>query len=413
MRFGLLGEHLKHSYSPQIHQKLHGMDYGLYEVSPEELEGFLKTTELDGINVTIPYKQKAMPFCVRISDTAGRIGCVNTLVRRPDGWHGYNTDYDGFRGMLKEGGIDPAGKKVLVLGNGGASLTARTALKDLGAAEIVIMSRSAGASESREVRIDSYGRLGCHADAEIIINTTPAGMYPGNGEKLLDLEDFPKCTGVADVIYNPARTALLLQAEALGIPHTGGLGMLVSQARRSAELWLNRQIADRKAAEIFTEMEREMQNIVLIGMPGCGKTEIGRALQARTGRRFMDTDEMIEELTGRTVSDIITEDGEKAFRAWETKAVSEAGKESGCIIATGGGCVTSEGNYPLLHQNGRIVWIRRELGLLQTDGRPLSRAEGPEELYKKRRPLYARFADIIVDNDTTVEEAAERILKLL
>ena len=411
MKFGLLGEHLGHSYSPQIHRELHGLEYRLYEVPRGQVESFLNTTELEGINVTIPYKQTVMPFCAEVSGISRRIGCVNTLVRKPEGWYGYNTDYDGFCYMLKEAGIDPAGRKVLVFGNGGASLTARTALKDLGASEIIIISRRL--PEKNDVQADTYDRLFRYSDAEIVINTTPVGMYPGNGEKPADLRMFPKCKGVADVIYNPAQTALLLQAEELGIPHTGGLGMLTAQAWRSAELWLGNRIADDRGREIRRKLEKEMQNIVLIGMPGCGKTSIGRILQEKTGRRFIDTDETVEKTTGRKIPDIIGEDGEESFRSLETKAIENAGKESGCIIATGGGCVTKDRNYSPLHQNGRIIWIRRDLSLLTKEGRPLSRSLAAEEMYAARKDLYASFSDIVLDNDTTLEEAADRIMEQL
>lgn len=411
MRFGLLGEHLQHSYSPRIHRELHGEEYRLYEAAPGQVEEFLKTTDLDGLNVTIPYKQTVLPYCTRISDAARRIGCVNTLARRPDGWHGYNTDYDGFRYLLAEGGIDPAGKKALILGNGGASLTARTALADLGASGIVILSRSVQAEHP--VRIDTYDRIGLYAEAEIVVNTTPVGMYPGNGEKPVDLKLFPKCRGAADVIYNPARTAFLLQAEELGIPHRGGLGMLTAQARRSAELWLDTAIPDRKVKEVTAALEKEMRNIALVGMPGCGKTSIGRALKEKTGRIFFDTDEMVEQRTGRKIPDILAEDGEEAFRRLETAALEEAGRESGCIIATGGGCVTKERNDPLLHQNSTVVWIRRDLRLLPADGRPLSASCTAEALYEQRKDRYAEFADLTVENNDTVEDAAERILEKL
>ena len=357
------------------------------------------------------YKQTVLPYCTRISDAARRIGCVNTLVRRPDGWHGYNTDYDGFRYLLAEGGIDPAGKKALILGNGGASLTARTALADLGASGIVILSRSVQAEHP--VRIDTYDRIGLYAEAEIVVNTTPVGMYPGNGEKPVDLKLFPKCRGAADVIYNPARTAFLLQAEELGIPHRGGLGMLTAQARRSAELWLDTAIPDRKVKEVTAALEKEMRNIALVGMPGCGKTSIGRALKEKTGRIFFDTDEMVEQRTGRKIPDILAEDGEEAFRRLETAALEEAGRESGCIIATGGGCVTKERNDPLLHQNSTVVWIRRDLRLLPADGRPLSASCTAEALYEQRKDRYAEFADLTVENNDTVEDAAERILEKL
>ena len=404
MRFGLLGEHLGYSYSPQIHRALHGEEYKCYEVTPEKIGEFLTRTDLDGMNVTIPYKQTVIPYCVSLSGTARRIGAVNTLVRRPDGWHGHNTDYDGFCYMLSAAGIDPAGKKALVLGSGGASRTARTALTDLGAKEVVIISRSGR---------DNYDNLERHRDAGLIVNTTPVGTYPGNGERLLDLTAFPECEGVSDVVYNPSRTALLLQAEELGIRYAGGIGMLVAQARRSAELWLDRQFPDDEVQRIRRLMESSMQNIILIGMPGSGKTSIGKALQEKTGRRLIDTDKEIVRWTGRKIPDIIENDGEAVFRQLETAVIREAGKESGCIITTGGGCVTQRQNYPLLHQNGRIVWVRRALDQLPTAGRPLSRAGGMEKMYEERKELYAAFADITVSNDTTISEAADRILKCI
>ena len=404
MRFGLLGEHLGYSYSPQIHRALHGEEYKCYEVAPEKIGEFLTRTDLDGMNVTIPYKQTVIPYCVSLSGTARRIGAVNTLVRRPDGWHGHNTDYDGFCYMLSAAGIDPAGKKALVLGSGGASRTARTALTDLGAKEVVIISRSGR---------DNYDNLERHRDAGLIVNTTPVGTYPGNGERLLDLTAFPECEGVSDVVYNPSRTALLLQAEELGIRYAGGIGMLVAQARRSAELWLDRKFPDDEVQRIRRLMESSMQNIILIGMPGSGKTSIGKALQEKTGRRLIDTDKEIVRRTGRKIPDIIENDGEAAFRQLETAVIREAGKESGCIITTGGGCVTQRQNYPLLHQNGRIVWVRRALDQLPTAGRPLSRAGGMEKMYEERKELYAAFADITVSNDTTISEAADRILKCI
>ena len=404
MKFGLLGEHLRHSYSPAIHKELHGEEYRLYEVSPERVGTFLQETDLDGMNVTIPYKKTVMPYCVSLSEAAQRIGCVNTLVRRADGWHGYNTDYTGFCHMLKAAGIDPAGKKALVLGSGGASLTARTALKDLGAKEVVVISRSGE---------DNYDNLDRHRDAGIIVNTTPAGMFPDNGTRLLDLQQFPQCDGVADVVYNPARTALLLQAEDLSIPYAGGLSMLVAQAKRSAEIWLDKDIPDSEVTRIEKLLAVSMQNIVLIGMPGSGKTSVGKALQQLTGRELIDTDEEIVRMSGRTIPDIIGNDGEEAFRALETAAIAEAGKRSGCIISTGGGCVTRERNYPLLHQNAVIVWIRRRLDWLPTDGRPLSRAGKLDKMYEERKDKYAAFADITIENNRAVKNAAEQILKEL
>lgn len=413
MKFGLLGEHLGHSYSPRIHGLLHGEAYGLCEVPPENVEAFLAGTELDGLNVTIPYKRRVMGCCASLSETARKVGCVNTLVRGPEGWRGYNTDYDGFRHLLMAGGLNPAGWKTLVLGSGGASLTARTVLKDLGAAEICVMTRHLPEHPSAEAGIsyDTYDRAERHADAELIVNATPVGMYPNNGASPVDLGLFPACRGVADVIYNPARTALLMQAEERGIPWAGGLGMLVAQARRSAELWLGREIADRRVEEICGQLARETENIVLIGMPGSGKTSIGERLRAETGRVLIDTDEEVARMAGKPVPALILEEGEAAFRRLETLAIAEAGKQSGRIIATGGGCVTREENYPHLHQNGRIFWIRRDPALLPTEGRPLSQAESVRTLYERRKGQYARFADRTVENDSTVAEAAARILE--
>ena len=439
MKFGLLGRHLKHSYSPEIHQELHGEPYALYEKEPEEVESFLRETDLDGLNVTIPYKQTVMKSCVWLSDAARRIGCVNTLKKMPDGWHGYNTDYYGFGTMLKEAAIDPAGLKCLILGNGGASLTARTALQDLGAREVVILSRSKAAHESSEndpgqaseagpgakrsdakerspescsVTFDTYDHLERHKDAGLIVNTTPVGMYPENGTALLDPADFPDLKGVADVVYNPARTELLLRAERESIPYAGGLHMLVAQAKKSAEIWLDRAIPDSEVLRIRKLLEAKMQNIILIGMPGCGKSSIGKILSEMTGRPFIDADEELIRMTKRPIPEIFAEEGETAFRRYETKVLSELGKRSGCIISTGGGCITREENYPLLHQNGRIIWIRRDLKVLPSEGRPLSQLHTMEALYEARKDAYQRFADVIVENDKSVESAAERILRL-
>lgn len=421
MKFGLLGRKLGHSYSPKIHKMLHGVPYALYEAEPEAVEEFLKTTDLDGINVTIPYKETVLKHCVWLSETARKIGCVNTLLKKEDGWHGYNTDYYGFCRMLLEAGIDPAGKKCMILGNGGASLTARTALQDLGASGIVIMSRKPGTGRrgpgtgkesSSPVSFDTYDHLGAYKDTEVIVNTTPVGMYPENGAALLDPADFPLLKGTADVIYNPARTKFLLLSERAGIPYAGGLAMLVAQAKKSAEIWLSEEIDDSRIRKIRDQLSREMQNIILIGMPGSGKSSVGKALSGMTGRRFADADEEIIETAGKSIPEIFREEGEEGFRRRETEALKKLGKESGLIIATGGGCVTRPENYPLIHQNGSIVWIRRNLSLLPSDGRPLSQANPPEKLWNERKESYAAFADFTADNDGTVEETAEKILKL-
>ena len=401
-RYGLLGEKLGHSYSPQIHAQLASYPYDLYEVAPERLDAFLRMTELAGMNVTIPYKKAVIPYCKALSPAAARIGSVNTLVRRADGWYGDNTDYDGFCYMARNFAI--AGKKALVLGNGGVSLTVQQALRDLGAREAVVISRRGP---------DNYQNLARHADAQIIANATPVGMYPNNGASPLDLAGFPRLEGVLDLIYNPARTALLLQAERRGIACNGGLGMLVAQAKRAAELFTGRAIADSEIERITRSLAGQMQNIVLIGMPGCGKTTLGKALADRLGRPFYDADAVLEQRTGRSIPEIFRCDGEAAFRALETQTLAELGKGSGAVIATGGGCVTRPENAPLLRQNGRVVWVKRPLDRLPVSGRPISQRMSAAAIYAQRRDRYAAFAAYTVENDGPLAETLAKLLEVL
>ena len=403
-RFGLLGRKLGHSWSPQIHSLLCGYDYGLYEVEPEDVERFLLTTELAGMNVTIPYKKTVVPYCSSLSDAARAIGSVNTLVRTPEGWHGDNTDYAGFVAMTEACGVSVRGKKALVFGSGGASLAVLAALRDMGAGPIVNISRSGP---------DNYGNLDRHADAAILVNATPLGMYPDTGVSPAELSAFPACEAVLDVVYNPARTKLLLDAEARGIPHAGGLIMLVAQARRSAEQFAHTSIPDRRVHEIADILERQTRNIVLVGMPGCGKTSVGRELAERMDRPFIDADAVIADSAGITIPEIFAAEGEAGFRQRETAVLAELGKGSGTVIATGGGCVTRAENYPLLHQNGVIVWIRRALSSLPTDGRPLSQANSLETLYEQRKDKYAAFADITAENDGDLSSTVQAIWEVI
>ena len=404
-KFGLLGRTLGHSWSPQIHSMLADYEYRLYEVEPGDLDSFLRTTDLDGMNVTIPYKKDVLPYCTRLSDAARRIGSVNTLVRlRENGWYGDNTDYTGFRYIVERSGVDVAGKKTLVFGTGGASLAVRTALADLGADPIVSVSRTGE---------NNYGNLNKHRDAAILVNTTPLGMFPNTGAAPVSIADFPACEGVFDVVYNPQRTAFLLQAESLGLPHAGGLGMLVAQAWRSAEQFAGHDIPKEKIETIMSTLSRQMSNIVLIGMPGCGKSAVGRALAKALDRPFIDADGEIVKAAGCSIPDIFAAEGEAGFRARETAALSDLGKGSGAVLATGGGCVTRAENYPLLHQNGVIVWLKRDLSKLPTAGRPLSQRNSAETLYQQRRDKYAAFADITVDNNGPLEDTVSHILEAL
>lgn len=405
LKCGLLGEKLGHSYSPQIHSMLADYEYKLFEKSPEELEDFLKSGEFDGLNVTIPYKKSVMPYCAELSPTAAQIGSVNTIVRRSDGsLYGDNTDAFGFENLIVHNGIEVKGKKALVLGTGGASVTAQAVLKNLGASEVVVISRKGE---------DNYENIAKHADAEIIANTTPVGMYPNNGKAAVDLTQFPKLSGVLDVVYNPARTALLLQAEKLCIPCAGGLYMLVSQAKRSCELFTGKSIPDSEIDRIERVLSHQMQNIVIIGMPGSGKTAVSTMLAERLGRKIFDTDTIVSEKAGVTIPEIFAAQGEDGFRKLETEATAEVGKLSGNIISTGGGVVTVADNYELLHQNGVILWIERDTNKLARDGRPISLSSDLNELYAARLPLYERFADIKADNNGDINDTVNTIMEMI
>ena len=403
MNCGLLGRKLGHSYSPQIHARLGSYPYALFEKEPEEIEDFLKNGNWTGINVTVPYKQTVIPYLDELTPLAQKLGAVNTIVRRDGKCIGHNTDYFGFLTMVKTSGLDITGKKALVLGSGGASHTAVAVLEELGS-QVVIISRGGE---------NNYQNLHLHRDAAIIVNTTPVGMYPNVGVAPLCLDDFPNLEGVLDVVYNPARTQLLLDAEKRGIVAMNGLLMLVAQAKEAAEWFTSSAISDDVIHPILNTLVSQMQNIVLIGMPGCGKSTIGKLLSEKTGRTFADSDELIVSLAGKTIPEIFTEDGEDVFRNWETQALETIGKGSGQVIATGGGCVTKSRNYPLIHQNGTIYWLKRDLDKLPTDGRPLSQVNKLTSLYQVRRPLYEAFADHIIDNDGQATHTIQQILEAL
>lgn len=403
MRCGLLGERLSHSYSPAIHRALGDYDYRLYEVAPEALGDFLARGDFDALNVTIPYKKAVLPYCATLSDTARRLGSVNVLLRRADGTlHGDNADAYGFACQLRASGIDARSRRALVLGSGGASATVCAVLSDAGA-EVTVISRNGA---------DNYENLSRHADAQLIVNATPVGMYPGNGVSPVDLTRFPELEGVLDLVYNPARTALLLQAEALGIPHCGGLSMLVAQAKRSAELFTGAEIADDVIARIERRLSARMRNIVLVGMPGCGKSTVAGLLADALGRPVFDSDPEIESRAGMPCAELIKTRGEEQFRALESAVLAELGRQSGAVIATGGGSVLREENYAALHQNALILWLRRDLEKLPREGRPLS-AGDLASLFAARRPRYERFADRSIDNNGTLAETIELILAAL
>ena len=395
MKCGLLGRKLGHSFSPRIHSHLGDYSYELFQKEPEELEDFLKNGGWDSINVTIPYKKDVIAHLDELSPIAKKLGAVNTIVRRDGKLIGHNTDYFGFLTMVRTSGLDVAGKKVLVLGTGGASKPVVAVMEELGG-RVVQISRSGE---------NNYENIGIHADAAVIVNATPVGMYPQTGISPVDISLFPDLEGVLDIVYNPARTRLLLDAEARGLVAVNGLLMLVAQAWEASEWFQQKELSNDLIDSIHAILRRQTENIVLIGMPGCGKTTIGKALAEKTGRTFADADEKIVELAGKSIPEIFAEDGEEVFRAWETQALAELGKQSGLILSTGGGCVTRARNYPLLHQNGTIYWLKRDLNKLPTDGRPLSQMGKLADMYEKRRPLYEAFADKIIGNDGTLEES--------
>lgn len=404
MKCGLLGRTLGHSYSPQIHAFLGDYPYDLFEKEPEELESFLKSGDYTGLNVTIPYKKDVIPFCDHLTPRATAMGAVNTIVRTETGeLIGHNTDYYGFSSMIQHSDLDVAGKKVLVLGSGGASNTVVHVLEELGA-RVITVSRTGE---------NNYNNLEQHQDAAVIVNATPVGMFPNNNSALLSLDGFSRLEGVLDLIYNPAHTKLLMDTENRGLIAENGLWMLVAQAKESAEWFTNTHLPDSIIETVHRILTQEMKNIILIGMPGCGKSTVASLLAKKLNRTCLDSDQFVEEKAQKTIPDIFAENGESEFRSLETQALACLGKQSECVISTGGGCITQMQNYPLLHQNGTIFWLKRNLEQLPTDGRPLSQSHRLADLYAQREPLYRRFSDYEIDNNGSIHDTVQNILTIL
>ncbi len=399
---GLIGRKLGHSWSPQIHRMMGCRGYKLYELEPEELEGFLRRPEPMAVNVTIPYKQEVFKYVDVVDPAARDIGAINTIVNKKGRLFGYNTDKCGLEYAILRAGLDFSGKKVVILGSGGTSHTATAAARSLGAREIVVISRNGE---------NNYGNLEKNADAQMLINTTPVGMFPNCPAAPLSLRSFPKLQGVMDVIFNPLRTGLLMEAEELRIPHAGGLAMLVAQAKAAEELFFDKTLDDGLIESITQKLARDATNIVLIGMPGSGKSTVGKFIAQLSGRKLVDADRYILAHTGKRPGDIILSRGEAEFRRIETEALRDICSRGGQIITTGGGCVTVPENYGILHETGRIYRVDRELSSLTTRGRPLSAGglQGLQALFEVRDPLYRRFADVTVKNDGTLAECAGKI----
>ena len=406
--YGCIGEHLPHSFSREIHGEIGSYAYDLKELTPEELPGFMTARSFRGINVTIPYKQAVIPFLDEIDETARAIGAVNTVVNRDGKLYGYNTDLYGLTRLIRRIGLDLSGKKVLVLGTGGTSRTASYAAEKLGARVVYRVSRT-----SREGSLSYEEVLQDHTDAEIILNTTPCGMFPKPAEQPLSLEPFTRLEGVADAIYNPLRSRLVLDARSRGIPAEGGLYMLVAQAVRASELFLDTSYPEDLTDRIYNAILRRKENLVLIGMPGSGKSAVGKILTETTGKPLADTDLLIVEKAGKPISEIFREDGEPAFRDLESEIIRELSLQGGQVISTGGGAVLRPENVTLLRQNGRLFWLDRDPdSLIPTDDRPLAdTSEKMKRLYQEREPVYRASADVIIPVFGTPENTAALILQ--
>ena len=403
MRYGCIGEHLQHSFSREIHTRLGLADYALCELRPDEVAAFMVRHDFAGINVTIPYKQTVMPFLDEISEIARAIGAVNTVVNQNGRLFGDNTDFAGMDALLRHAGVDPAGKKALILGSGGTSHTAQAVLWARGAVRVETVSRS---GRDGSLTYEQTYRDRC--DTEILVNTTPVGMFPHGDMSPIELDRFPALCGVIDAVYNPLRTVLVQQARRRGIPAEGGLYMLVMQGVRAYTQFTGRTVSDEEAGRVFDSVRAARRNVVLIGMPGSGKSTVGRLLSARWNRPLIDTDERVEEAAGCCVSDLFAAEGETGFRVRETAAVFEAAAQTGVVIATGGGAILRPENVAALEQNGRIYFLDRPLSALRpTADRPLALTE--EALARRmaeREPLYRRAAQVTVPVTGTPEEAA-------
>ena len=410
MKYGLIGEHLKHSYSCEIHAQIADYEYELHEIPPSGLGGFLKKREFNAINVTIPYKQDVIPYLDEISDTAKRIGAVNTIVNRNGRLYGDNTDFAGMLALAKHIGVDMKGRKVLILGTGGASKTGHALAEYMGAESVYYVSRS-----GKDGSISYEQAVTEHSDAQIIINATPVGMFPKQDGRPIDISAFPKLEGVIDAIYNPLRTNLILDAQERGIPAEGGLYMLSAQAVHASAVFQDIPLDESLVDKAFKSVKNDKQSIVLIGMPSSGKTTVGRILAEKCGKQLADTDEYIVRKIGMPISDFFAKHGEAEFRKIEKETVAELSATGGRIIATGGGAVLDPENVCALKQNGVLVFLdRRPENLVATDDRPLaSRRSALEKLYAERYDIYCAAAELHIDANTTPEAEADAILKEL
>lgn len=409
MEYGLIGEKLGHSFSKIIHEKLADYTYELCPLAKDELDAFMTAKQFKAINVTIPYKQDVIPHCDVLDDSAKRIGVVNTIVNRDGKLFGYNTDFAGFLYNLNAHGITLKDKKVMICGSGGTCKTVTAVAEYMGAKEILVVSRS------KKENAVTYEECIRHKDVDVVVNASPKGMYPNNGESPLDLSNFPNCKAVVDVIYNPLKTRLLQQAEQLGMKAVNGLEMLVAQAKFAVEHFLSTEIENDKIDQITLELLKQLTNIVLIGMPSSGKTLTGKALCKYIDKTVVDTDAVIVERSGMSIKEMFARHGEAYFRQWEHDVIEEFSKQNGLIIATGGGAIKNEENIQNLKQNGVVMFIDRDLEhLLVTDDRPLSKdTNAVAKLYEERYPLYTKYGDLRVPNNYPMEISQQELDELM
>lgn len=403
--YGVLGRVLGHSYTPVIYRKLADLEYVRFEREPDELEAFIRGDEWKGVNVTIPYKKDVAALVDELSPIAQRLGNVNTVTRLSDGrLRGDNTDYYGFKTLVESLGLDLAGAKALVFGgNGGAGSTAMTVLADMGARPVSIGRSGA----------DTYDSLARHEDAVLAVNCTPVGMFPKCPAAPCTLDALPALKGLIDIVYNPARTALMMEAERRGIAVAGGLLMLVSQAAQAVERYTGALPDMDRIVDVTGRLSATEQNIALIGMPGSGKTRVGENLAKLLNRDHIDIDQAFEEKIGSSCASFIETHGENAFREQETAVLGEVASRSGLVISCGGGVVTRPENFPLLHQNSRIVMLNRPLGELSKKGRPITARDGIDALAERRMPLYRTWADLVIDSREAAPLTAQAVADAL
>ena len=406
MKYGCIGERLSHSFSKEIHNLLADYPYEIREVAREALDGFMEDADFLGINVTIPYKELVIPHLYKIDEAAKRIGAVNTIVKKDGRLYGYNTDFYGMTKLIAHAGVTVEGRTVAILGTGGTAKTANAVCQALGAKKILTVSRREG------VGVITYGELRSMGDEiDVIINTTPVGMYPHQYESPVDIADFPRLGGVIDAIYNPLRSELVSAAIKRGIPAEGGLYMLVAQAVRASEIFLDTEYTDKVLEEVYSRILSSKENVVLVGMPASGKSTVGAILAERLGRELIDTDALIVEAAGEEITEIFSTRGEAAFRDMETEAVKRAATATARVIATGGGAILRDENVEALKQNGRLFFLDRPVEkLIPTDSRPLaSDVDAIRQRYSERYSRYSAISDERIDCDRSADEVAEII----